>query len=76
MHVAREAKGKVVGGILVLLGIVAIVEGVRLHALRTEMVAGAVGGDDTSSLLRTGDRVRVDPPAGRVEVWANSRSQP
>jgi hypothetical protein len=51
MRVAREGQGKVVGGILVLLGIVAIVEGVRLHALRTEMVAGAVVGDDTFPLI-------------------------
>jgi len=51
MRVAREGQGKVVGGILVLLGVVAIVEGVRLHALRTEMVAGAVVGDDTFPLI-------------------------
>jgi hypothetical protein len=51
MRVAREGQGKVVGGILVLLGIVAIGEGVRLHALRTEMVAGAVVGDDTFPLI-------------------------
>ena len=38
---------KVVGGMLVLLGILSLWEGWRLHALRTQMVAGAVVGDDT-----------------------------
>lgn len=51
MHAAGCGPGKVVGGIMVLLGILAIVEGVRLHALRTEMVAGAVVGDDTFPLI-------------------------
>lgn len=37
--------------ILVLLGILAVVEGRRLYALRTQMVAGAVVGDDTFPLL-------------------------
>jgi len=36
-----------VGGILVLLGICSLWEGWRLHALRTQMLAGAVVGDDT-----------------------------
>jgi len=49
------------------------------------MVQGAVLGGvalmdqltpDAMEAIRTGDRVRVDPPAGRVELWANSRSQP
>lgn len=39
--------GRVVGGVLVLLGILSLWEGWRLHALRTQMVAGAVVGDDT-----------------------------
>jgi hypothetical protein len=43
----RGREGRVVGGILVLLGILSLWEARRLHALRTEMVAGAVVGDDT-----------------------------
>lgn len=42
---------RVVGAVLVLLGIVAILEGRRLHALRTQMVAGAVVGDDTFPIV-------------------------
>ena len=38
---------RVAGGILVLLGVVALIEARRLAALREEMVAGAVVGDDT-----------------------------
>jgi hypothetical protein len=41
----------VVGGILVVLGLFALWEGWRLHALRTQMVAGAVVGDDTFPLI-------------------------
>lgn len=46
------------------------------------MVQGAVLGGvalmdqltpDPMEAIRTGDRVRVDPSAGRVEVWARSR---
>jgi hypothetical protein len=43
----RGTEGRVVGGALVLLGILSLWEGWRLHALRTQMVAGAVVGDDT-----------------------------
>jgi hypothetical protein len=43
----RGREGRVVGGILVLLGGLSLWEGWRLHALRTQMVAGAVVGDDT-----------------------------
>ena len=42
---------RVVGGTLVLLGILSLWEGWRLHALRTQMVAGAVVGDDTFPLI-------------------------
>jgi putative tricarboxylic transport membrane protein len=38
---------RIAGGILVLLGAVALLEARRLAALREEMVAGAVVGDDT-----------------------------
>jgi putative tricarboxylic transport membrane protein len=40
-----------VGGVLILLGGVALGEGWRLRALRTEMVAGSVVGDDTMPLI-------------------------
>ena len=43
----RGREGRVVGGTLVLLGILSLWEGWRLYALRTQMVAGAVVGDDT-----------------------------
>ena len=39
------------GGVLVLLGILSLWEGWRLHALRTQMVAGAVVGDDTFPMI-------------------------
>jgi hypothetical protein len=42
-----ERGGRVVGGTLVVLGILSLWEAWRLHALRTQMVAGAVVGDDT-----------------------------
>lgn len=51
MKRARTADATVVGGILILLGILAVLEGRRLHALRTEMVAGAVVGDDTFPIV-------------------------
>jgi putative tricarboxylic transport membrane protein len=41
----------VAGGVLIVLGIVALLEGWRLHGLRTQMVAGAVVGDDTLPLI-------------------------
>jgi Tripartite tricarboxylate transporter TctB family len=44
---ARGRGGRVVGGALALLGFLSLWEGWRLHALRTQMVAGAVVGDDT-----------------------------
>lgn len=75
MHVAGAGQGKVVGGTMVLLGVLAIVEGVRLHALRTEMVAGAVVGDDTfplmvgvALLLLGGTAVLVRLPSAKVTI--------
>src|SRR5207247_2141849 len=47
----RGREGRVVGGMLVLLGFLSLWEGSRLHALRTQMVAGAVVGDDTFPTL-------------------------
>jgi hypothetical protein len=43
----RSLDGAIVGSLLVLLGGLALGEAWRLHGLRTEMVAGAVVGDDT-----------------------------
>ena len=43
----RGREGRVVGTMLVFLGLLSLWEGWRLHALRTQMVAGAVVGDDT-----------------------------
>jgi hypothetical protein len=43
--------GRVMGAILLVLGAVALFEGQRLFALRTQMVAGAVVGDDTLPVL-------------------------
>ena len=37
--------------VLIALGVVALAEGWRLHALRTQLVAGAVVGDDTVPLI-------------------------
>ena len=48
---AQRKQGRVVGGALFLLGILSLWEGWRLHALRTQMVAGAVVGDDTFPLI-------------------------
>ena len=41
----------VVGTLLIILGVAALVEARRLHALREAMVAGAVVGDDTFPLI-------------------------
>jgi len=43
----RAREGRVVGSMLLLLGIISLWEAWRLHALRTQTVAGAVVGDDT-----------------------------
>jgi len=51
MNTTRGTEGRWVGGTLVLLGVLSLWEGWRLYALRTEMVAGAVVGDDTFPLI-------------------------
>jgi hypothetical protein len=51
MATARRKQGRVVGVSLILLGILALWEGWRLNGLRTQMVAGAVVGDDTFPLI-------------------------
>ncbi len=51
MTSVRRKQGRVVGGTLIVLGVLALVEGWRLHGLRTQMVAGAVVGDDTFPMI-------------------------
>jgi hypothetical protein len=46
----RSLDGAIVGGVMVLLGGLALGEAWRLHGLRTQMIAGAVVGDDTFPL--------------------------
>jgi len=48
---ARGREGPVAGGILAALGVVALLEGRRLYALREALVAGAVVGDDTFPII-------------------------
>jgi putative tricarboxylic transport membrane protein len=70
----RGREGRVAGGMLVLLGILSLWEGWRLYALRTQMVAGAVVGDDTfpfivgAALLLLGASILfvVKPPLVKV----------
>jgi hypothetical protein len=58
----------VVGGMLVVLGVVALAEGWRLYALRTDMVAGAVVGDDTFPLLVGAAMIVFGAAAMRVRL--------
>lgn len=51
MKGAGAKDGRVLGGIFVVLGGVALLEGRRLYALREQMVAGAVVGDDTFPMV-------------------------
>ncbi|HEU4368528.1 MAG TPA: tripartite tricarboxylate transporter TctB family protein [Methylomirabilota bacterium] len=77
----RGREGPIVGGLLVLLGVLALREGWRLRELRETLVAGAVVGDDTFPLvigvalvvlgaymilLARLSSPRVDFPRGRV----------
>jgi putative tricarboxylic transport membrane protein len=71
----------VMGGVLLTLGVVAVVEGWRLHGLRTQMVAGAVVGDDTlplltgAALIVLGVLVAIMAPLPAVEVTLPSGQQ-
>ncbi len=71
----------VMGGVLVALGVVAVAEGWRLYALRTQMVAGAVVGDDTlplitgAALIVFGILVAVVAPPAAVKVTWPSGAQ-
>ena len=75
----RGREGRVVGGMLVLLGILSLWEGWRLHALRTQMVAGAVVGDDTfpfivgAALLLLGASILFVAKLPQVKVARASR---
>ncbi len=44
---APRGHGRGVGAILIVLGVIALLDGRQLHALREALVAGAVVGDDT-----------------------------
>jgi putative tricarboxylic transport membrane protein len=82
---AARAAGKqrwAMGGVLIALGVVAVAEGWRLSALRTQMVAGAVVGDDTLpvivgvALLVFGILVAaVAPPAPVKVTWPAGRQR-
>jgi hypothetical protein len=70
------------GGALFALGVVALLESRRLHRLRTQMVAGAVVGDDTLplivglALLAFGILVGfVAPPAPVKVTWPAGRQR-
>ncbi|MBI1736218.1 MAG: tripartite tricarboxylate transporter TctB family protein [Candidatus Rokubacteria bacterium] len=73
---SRRVDGRIVGGILVLSGAFALVEGRRLYHLRETLVAGAVVGDDTFpiivgvALLVLGVYlfIAAPPPAARVSL--------
>jgi len=79
---AGDRQRWVMGGGLVALGVVAVVEGWRLRHLRTQMVAGAVVGDDTLpmivgvALLALGLVVAVVAPPEPVKVaWPAGRQR-
>lgn len=71
----------VMSGLLIACGVIALIEGWRLHALRTQMVAGAVVGDDTLplvtgvALLAFGVLVAAvaPPPSARVTMPSGSQ---
>jgi putative tricarboxylic transport membrane protein len=63
---------RVVGAVLVLLGVVALIEARRLSALREEMVAGAVVGDDTFPWIVGGSLVLLGFYALFVARWPST----
>lgn len=76
MSRASARDGRIVGGVLLLLGVAALWEGRRLYALREALVAGAVVGDDTFPIVVGAALVvlgvylvlAAPPPAARVEL--------
>jgi putative tricarboxylic transport membrane protein len=64
---------RVAGGVLVLLGVVALIEARRLTGLREEMVAGAVVGDDTFPWLVGGSLVLLGLYALVIAPWPSTR---
>jgi hypothetical protein len=44
-------RGRIMGGVLMLMGLLALAEAWQLYTLRTAMVAGAVVGDDTMPMI-------------------------
>ena len=64
---------RVAGGMLVLLGVVALIEARRLTGLREEMVAGAVVGDDTFPWIVGGTLVLLGLYALFVAPWPPKR---
>ena len=74
MQSGHPTEGRVVGGLLVLLGILSLWEGWRLYGLRTQMVAGAVVGDYTfpiivgAAMLGLGAHVLLVARLPRVKV--------
>jgi putative tricarboxylic transport membrane protein len=64
---------RVAGGVLTLLGAIALVEARRLTALREEMVAGAVVGDDTFPWIVGGSLLLLGLYALFLARWPPAR---
>ena len=64
---------RVAGGMLVMLGVAALIEAHRLRALREEMVAGAVVGDDTFPWIIGGSLLLVGLYVLFVARWPEAR---
>ena len=64
---------RVAGGVMLLLGVIALLEARRLSALREEMVAGAVVGDDTFPWIVGGALVLLGLYALLVARWPSTR---
>lgn len=64
---------RVAGAVLVMLGVVALIEARRLRALREEMVAGAVVGDDTFPWIIGGSLLLLGLYVLFVARWPEAR---
>src|SRR3972149_1846449 len=69
----RRQRARVVGGGLIVLGSLSLGEGWRLYGLRTQMVAGAVVGDDTFPLIVGASMVALGVLAAFVTAPATLR---